>query len=424
MNRILPPVAVKNRRSLRAVLQAGLFKTKQSLAVSLSAQLGVLLPIAAYYHNFYPYGLLFNLVIVPLTGVLVPLYAVTALVIWIPWVGGWLGAALGAVSALGSEALLWLVRLSNALPMAEIRVAQPNVWMYIAAFVIAVAVSRFVRASARRRWAAVAAVVLIAAIGSYAQRPPSLRYHQFSVGWADSALIIDGDQTIGIDTGETGDAMIDRLLAEGRDLDALILTHLHVDHAGGVDEILNEGIQIKQAYLPTDYERQDYDAESLAVVQLLREAGIPVTTLAAGDTLAFHETTIDVLWPQEGRTRPGINPNDRSLAMLITLGNMRILNVGDNGVLYERYAAVPADILKAGHHGSKSSGGAELLEIVQPTLAIFSVQADTTQPAQSTLERFLARGVRVLRTDEAGEIIVVPTADGYTTYRTRSEANP
>jgi competence protein ComEC len=218
--------------------------------------------------------------------------------------------------------------------------------------------------------------------------------------------------------------MINRLLTEGRDLDALILTHLHADHAGGVEAILDEGIRIGRVYLPADYELHGYGKDTLAVLDRLEAEGVPVATLAAGDTLRFHETTIDVLWPQRGRTREGVDPNDRSLAMLITLGGVRILGMGDNGTSYERYVASPADILKVGHHGSKDSSGETFLKTVNPAFAVVTVQSGTTLPAQSTLERFLAQNIPVLRTDETGEITVVPSQTGYRVYRYVAEEKP
>ncbi|MBN1776740.1 MAG: MBL fold metallo-hydrolase, partial [Clostridiales bacterium] len=322
----------------------------------------------------------------------------------------------GAAAGFGSEVVFWLVRSSGAMPLAEIRMAQPDAWVCAAAFACAVILSHFVRASVRRRLIAIVSVIVIAATGSILSRPPSLRYHQLSVGWADSALIVDGDSTIGIDTGNSGGEMLNRLLAEGRDLDALILTHLHADHAGGLEAILDEGIAVGHVYLPVDYELHGYGEEILAVVQRLKDEGVPVTTLKAGDTLEFTETTIDVLWPQEGRTREGIDPNDRSLAMLITLGDVRILSMADNGMLYERYAAVPADILKVGHHGSKEGTGEDFLEAVRPTLALISVRSDSL-PAPTLLERLQAYGVQVFSTEDAGEITIVPADGGYRAYR-------
>ena len=421
LNRIWSPVKVKKRQRVHYALHRRMEKGKQTLAMILSAQLGVLLPVAAYYHALYPYGLLFNLLIVPFAGFLVPLFAVTAILVMVPGVGEWLGIAPGFLAGIGSEALLRLVRLSMSLPLAEIRVARPGAWIITASLACGVIVSRFVRASVRRRLLAMGAVIVIAVSGTAASRPAPLRYHQFAAGWADAALIVDHETTIGIDTGNTGSEMINRLLSEGRDLDVLILTHLHSDHAGGVDEILDAGIRIGQVYLPVDYERQAYGADSLAIVDRLLEAEVPVATLMAGDTLEFRETTIEVLWPQEGRTRLGIDPNDRSLAMLITLGNVRILSMADNGILYERYAEASADILKTGHHGSRQSSGEEFLEAVNPTLALITVRADSAVPSAEVLERMDALSIRVMRTDETGEITIVPTQDGYRAYRYRSE---
>jgi predicted membrane metal-binding protein len=80
LDRVLPPRKAKKKESVKRFLYGFVKRAKQALAVSLSAQFGVLLPIAAYYHHVYPYSLPFNLAIVPMVGVLVPLYAVTALV--------------------------------------------------------------------------------------------------------------------------------------------------------------------------------------------------------------------------------------------------------------------------------------------------------------------------------------------------------
>lgn len=423
MEHIPPTGKQKKSKTPRYWVYQKISGFKKSAAVSLSAQLGVGLPIATYYHHIYFCGLIFNLIIIPIVSVLVPLYAVTLLVLFIPWFGGWLGAALGWAAGLGSKVVLWLVRLSGLLAWANLRVPEPSVWVYLAYFLCMLTVSHFVRATLRKRLIIIIVVIVVAAGGMAAQQAPSLRYHQFAVGWADSALIVDGNTTIGIDTGSTGDAMINRLLAENRNLDALILTHLHSDHAGGVQAILDEGIVIHQVYLPVDYEKQDYTEESLAIVQALEDAGVPITCVAAGDTLTFRETTIDILWPEANSTRTGIDANDRSLAMLITLGNVRILSMADNG-LYENYTAISADILKVGHHGSKTGTSEAFLDVVEPTLALISVRADTAAPAQVTLDRLAAEDVRVLRTDETGEITIVPGTDGYRAYQFLAEDTP
>ena len=416
LDRIWKPVKVNRKRWLWYRFQYFLARLKQAAAVAIAAQIGVLLPIAAYFHAFYPYGVVFNLLIVPIVGILVPLFALISLLLWMPWVGVWIGAVLGPVAAFGVKLLLGLVRLSASLPLAEVRMAQPDIWICVGLLSIVLIISHFVRASLRRRIIAIAAIVVVAVTGSILSSPPSLRYHQLSVGWSDAALIVDGDTTIGIDTGDTGSEMRSRLLAENRDLDVLILTHLHTDHAGGLEALLDEGIAIGHVYLPVDYQLHGYGEAILAVVQRLTDEDIPVTTLKAGDTLRFHETTIDVLWPEEGYTREGLDPNDRSLAMLITMGDVRILSMADNGILYENYMAVSADILKVGHHGSKDSTGETFLQTVQPSLAVISVRSEYL-PASSLLERLDVYDIQAMSTDQTGEITMIPVDGGYRAYR-------
>ena len=383
-----------------------------SIAVSLSAQAGVLLPMATYFHQLPLYGLLFNLLAVPLAGFLVPLYAVLLLLSLLPWIGAFFGGALGWVAQLGSRGLLALTQCVNLLPYAQIRVPSAGIWAYGALGVIGLVASRYVRITVGKRLAALVLALTIACGGAWFSRPATLRYHQFAVGQGDASLLIDGDQTIAIDVGVYGSEITNRLLAEGRDLDALILTHLHLDHAQGVSQLLANGIRIGQAYVPVDSELVDLNAESLAILQMLKDEGIPITYLSTGDSLRFHDVQIDVLWPQAGHTRLGIDANDRSLVTLIHLGTLRILNMGDESSRYEHYAAVACDVLKVAHHGSADSTTEAFLSIADPGLAMVTCKSGAALPAEETLTRLAQQGARVLRTDETGEIILTPLANG------------
>jgi competence protein ComEC len=392
----------------------------QLLSVSLSAQIGVLLPTAAFFHKLPLYGIVFNLLAVPLASVLVPLYAVTLLLSFVPCVGWPLAACLGLIAKWGSWLMLRLVELSASLPYAQISISSPNVWAWAAMLLCAVAMSRYVRAPWGIRVLAASLVITLACTGAYLTKPAQLRYHQLAVGQGDAALLFDGDQTVGIDVGTYGTEVAGRLLAEGRSLNALILTHLHSDHAKGVEELLAQGISIGRIYLPDSALNVDLDEESLTVWAAIEQSGVPISYLVAGDTLTFHEMSIRVLWPQAGRTRAGLGANERSIATLITLGTLRILSMGDNSSLYENYIATPCDVLKVGHHGSAASTSDAFLSAVNPGLAIVTCRADAALPSQKTLERLSDHGARVLRTDETGEIILSAVNGGYrlTTYHT------
>ena len=178
---------------------------------------------------------------------LTPLCAITLLFSSVPLAG----QALGWTASLLARLLLWLVALLSELPGAALRVASPPVLAGPALALVAVMLSGRAPGSLRRRALASALVLALAAGGVYASRPAELRYIQLAVGQADSALLLDGNQTLLIDAGSDGESALDYLLAEGRDIDALFITHLHLDHIGGVADLLDAGVRIGQVYLLT-----------------------------------------------------------------------------------------------------------------------------------------------------------------------------
>ena len=113
---------------------------------------------------------------------------------------------------------------------------------------------------------------------------------------------------------------------------------------------MKEDIPIGHLYLPDGALDVTLDSEAPVIWDAIIKSGIPVTFLSAGDTLNYPELNIQVLWPEEGKTRAGLDANERSMATMITLGGLRILSMADDTSLYERYIAQPCDILKVGHH--------------------------------------------------------------------------
>ena len=149
------------------------------------------------------------------------------------------------------------------------------------------------------------------------------------------------------------------------------------------------------------------------MLALIQASGAPITYLAAGDSLAFHNLTIRVLWPEAGRTRAGLDENERSMATLVQLGKLRILSMADNSALYEQYFAVPCDVLKVGHHGSKDGSSDVFLKVASPAYALVTCRSGAALPNPDTLARLEAHGAKILRTDETGEIVIEAVGDGY-----------
>lgn len=372
------------------------------VAVTLTAQLGVLLPTAAYFHHLPLYSLLTNLLIVPLVGsVLIPLYVVLLPVSLVPLAG----QLLGALASFLTEGFLWLVQFLSRLPYASVRVASPSAVLCLGLGLAMVILSPRIPGRFRQRAIAAALCAMVAFGGAYAQRPDELRYIQLAAGQADSALLMDGPHTILIDTGVDGEEAMDYLLKENRDIDALILTHLHIDHAGGVTALLENGIRINHVYLPAGAEEQLLDPALSELPDKLKAMGIPVTELASGDELRYNKAGIRVLWPKREALRVHQNANLYPLVLSIELDGYTLLQTSDLLGSHECYAAAPADVLKVAHHGSSTSTGDDFLHIVSPAYALISASSGSRiLPGGDTLNRLKNHGVTVLRTDECGDI--------------------
>ena len=371
------------------------------LALSISAQAGVLLPTAMFFHQLPLYGLVINITLVPLAVLLVPLYFITLILSPIPYLG--IGA--GWISQMLSAGFLALVRLLSTLPYASVRVPSASGFVIGAAVIAAVLCSRYYRGRLKQRIIALSLTAAIALLGSVWASPNSLRYIQLSVGRADAALVMDGRTTLMIDAGEYGDAASGYLLAEGRNLDALFFTHLHADHTMGALDLLNAGITIGKVYIPVGAMSHSLDAEVEDLMRRLEADNIPIVELAAGDELRYNKVSLTVLWPGREQARATQDANHMAMALSICFDGYTLLATGDLTGLYEAYAAVPADVLKLAHHGSAESTNAAFLDFVSPQFAIIScARGDSVLPSQATLNRLAERNIPVYRTDEAGEI--------------------
>ncbi len=371
------------------------------LTVSITAQLGVLLPTMAYFQQMPTYGILINMLIVPLVSyVLMPLYAAVLPLSFLPGVGD----ALGALASVLTRFLLWLVTLLGQLPYASLRVPAPSAMVCIGLGLALVLLARRLPGRLWKRAVCAAVVFAVTLGGAWLCRPAEVRYIQLDVGQADSALIMDGRQTILIDAGEDGSAALDYLMAECRDIDALLITHLHMDHIGGVTELLNSPVSIRQVYLPKNAVHQQADPMALEVLNALEERGIPIAELASGDELRYNKTSIRVLWPDRDHERTGHDANDFSMVTLIDLDGYRILSTADLPGIYEKYAAVAADVLKVAHHGSSHSTHADFLTFVSPRYALISAAGSRSLPHPETLKQLEDSGARVLRTDQTGDV--------------------
>ena len=390
------PTVVRNLfcRLLRTLVNA--------LTVSLAAQLGTLLPVICYYHSLPVYGLLVNMLAVPYMGLLLPVYGIALLTCLIPGVG----TVTGAVAAFMSRILMWMVELLSRLPYASLKAATPSLWWIVCGAGILLCVAPLFRKHWKPRLAAAFVLAVVAVTGSALTAKPLPRYVQLAVGQGDAAMLYTKNHTVAIDVGADGTAVMDYLADSGSDLDALILTHLHLDHAGGVSAILENGFHIEKVYLPVKADEQYLDEECLAIMDIFRRENIPVYWLAMGDRLEYDDVIIDVLWPDGEKIRTGQNANDLPLVLSIDLGGFTIFQAADLRGRYEMYCVQPCDVLKVAHHGSWDSTSAEFLAAASPGTAIVTCASGRQLPSPDTMQRLRDAGIATFRTDEDGDITI------------------
>ena len=217
------------------------------------------------------------------------------------------------------------------------------------------------------------------------------------VGEGQSILLQRGQHGVLIDTGHAGKArhVLQQLQAYGvTQLDYLVLTHLHPDHASGY-------FRIREAFpnLPTLVHNLSFANTGVPdMVRWVAEAleNDPYRRqFREGNQLNWQGLAIKSLWPQDFH---GANMNDNSLVIEVIFGSYRALIMGDVGskveqeLLNQNNLSGPYDVLVAGHHGSKGTSSDAFLLKVKPTYSIISTNADNIRgyPAAETLER-LAR---------------------------------
>ena len=392
--------------------------------ISAVIELVMALPMAAYFHRVTTWGLPVNVVIVPALGLLLPCALITTLALQVSPHIAWLPAACTAGLL---HAVTAVVHFFSQWRLSEWRVPGPGLAATIASLLLlalAVWIMRW-----RGTLALPIGVVTLCAAAVCAlllphhsqRRQQTLEVTAIDVGQGDSLLVVSPDgHTLLVDAGgptggasmrqgnfEIGEDVVSPYLwSRGLDrLDAVALTHAHSDHMGGMPAILRN-FHPRELWVGNNPPIPAYQA-------LLAEAaslGIQVRSFAAGDTLPFGGTEVRVLAPARNYTPGPSATNNDSLVLHIAYAGHSALLEGDAEAPSEAaMLALPrdelsADLLKVGHHGSKTSTIPPFLARVAPRLAVVSVGPYNSyhHPRWETLDKLQVEGARTWRTDLLG----------------------
>jgi competence protein ComEC len=398
----------------------------ESLVVSVAAFLATAPITAFHFGQVAPVAILANLPAIPLTSLALVGICVAAMVE--PLVPP-LGRMFADGAGVALDLLGWVAARAAELPWGHAEVSPPQWWIWAGAGLAAfLALDASVRLRERVRWtvalgAACAAFLVLPVV---AARPASgLEIHFLDVGQGDAvALRTPGDRWVLIDAGpraERYDAGERRVLPflrahRARRLEALILTHPDADHIGGARAVL-EGMEVKWLIEPGLPVGKPLYLETLRAAEARR---VPWAAARAGRALRLDGVELELLWPGESSLDATVEANEISAVVRLRYGQFTALLTGDVGAGVEEELAarhgeaLRAVVLKAGHHGSRTSTSEALLDAVRPEMVVVSAGRRNRygHPAPEVLARLRKRGIAVARTDGEGTVSLRVEAGG------------
>lgn len=435
-----------------------------AVVVSTSLQIGIAPLMVLYFHRLSFASLLLNIFVFGLMAILA---CSAVLGVLASHISAWLAWPLIMLAEKVNWLMTHLVDVFSRLGIASIRLPHYSGWpagvyalYYVpVAFLIfallrwnplrpvsIVGVARTSLYPRKLRFAAAAFTAILAVIVLHpfsAARPDGKLHVDFlDVGQGDSALVtmpdgttlmIDGggrpninrghpddgdnDEPFQRDTRSIGEGVVSEFLwARGLDrVDYLLPTHADADHIDGLNDVARN-FRVRGAIVartPPD------DPEYVRFAATMKDTGVAIEKVGAGDILHFGNATAEVLWPPPMGNVNAASGNNDGLVLRFRFGGKAILLTAD----IEKQAEVAvlkegvdlrSDIVKVAHHGSKTSSTSAFVAATHPSLAIISVGRTSIfgHPNKEVVERWRASGAEVMTTGQRGTISVV--TDGRT----------
>ena len=391
-------------------LRAALCFVAANLSATLSAVVFTAPLTAWYFRIFVLVAPLSSLLAVPAAGWSFMAAFVTVLLgfVWLP-----LASLLGWISWALVRYILWIANGMMSWRYHAVYFTNPYL-IYWLLFLYAVFIGCAATPDGKRKYllaSALSVLTLTAAIWVNRQdyQYGVLTALTLDVGQGESVILTSGGETALVDCGSSnsykdpGGLAADTLHSMGvRELSAVVVTHYHADHTNGLYEVLRR-IPVQTVYLP-DIEDEYGVRERL--VSLAEEKGAQVTyvTKETADTLG---DTVLTLYPP---VQSGGDLNELGLTALASAGDFDLLITGDMSgstekKLVETYALPDIEVLVVSHHGSRYSSNIRFLKSVTPEAAVISVGDNNYgHPSEETLQRLLAVGADIWRTDQQGTI--------------------
>jgi competence protein ComEC len=378
----------------------------QTFCASLAVTVASAPLLANAFHRLSLAGLVSNIVCLPAASLLTVIAAAgTALFCVAPP----LGLLVLRIGLWGAGAFVWAVHLFAGMPGASVDVPHFGLWaLPFEAGLLLWALGR-----GRVRWSGLAVPLSAVGVMAVAWLPsPGLTVTFLSVGHGDAIVLRSGHQAALVDGGgvprgaDTGARYVIPYLKDvgiGR-LSLAVLSHPHPDHALGLASTL--------ASVPTDrlwLGADEHDGPLTRLVIAAAGKDAQVERVEAGH-LPFRlgEATLEVLGPPRDRELlSGVN--DRSVVLRVRHGDVTFLLSGDiEADAEETLDPGAVTVMKAPHHGSRTSSSPAFLARTHPRFVVFCVGIEDRfgAPSPEVVDRYAALGARCFRTDRDGAVEV------------------
>ena len=240
----------------------------------------------------------------------------------------------------------------------------------------------------------------------------NLTVHFIDVGQGDSILLDLGDTEVLIDGGDKSPGVVSYIndYVDGT-IEVMVATHPHADHIGGLIGVLG-AFKVDEIWLNGDTSTSGTYSQFMSAVD---SEGAEVHIARRGDTIHAGNLTFSVLSP----VNLGSDTNDNSIVLSLSYGQVDFLFTGD--AQKEAEASMLAadivpdvDILKVGHHGSRTASSIQFLQAAKPECAIYMAGIGNSygHPHPETISNLCEIGAKIYGTDIHGTITI--TTDGVT----------
>ena len=413
----VPPIAERIKIKTTA-------RNKRLIAVWLVMSVGMA-PLNAYYFSVTnPYAFLINMLLIPTLNVLWIAVSVNLCILSV--------LNIDIITKMTVGLIYFIIKLPDilcGLPFFTIMLPRPSVVVIIIYYLcIYIVYRKCIRKTrddfAAKTAAAVAIGLAVSCISGFVSEIDDMSINIVNVGQGDGAVIsvpfaekvlIDGGGSSEYSDYDYGKSIFVPFLKRNgyTNITAAVVTHYHSDHVKGIIAAMDE-LNVADVIIPNCMEENKYRRE---IEEKAAKKNIKLSYYKTGDILRFSSGMCMKIIAPDNTDLQSENENDRAYGVKVVYGKFSALFMGDISKETElRHLGEwgDCDVLKVGHHGSKTSTGEEFIKEVKPETAIISVGKNNpySHPNIEVLKILENSHADIFRTDKNGNIKVVADKNG------------